>query len=239
MDAKRVLAGVRRRAGRARRTAAARATAARSSAALRRDLNAGAARLASLQGSSNSLHLGAGSDLRVGWVNVDMWPIPVTPVPGALAVTHDLRRGLMVPDGSCSRIYSSHFFEHLPWDSGEDMLAQCLRALAPGGQFRMCVPDFELLAQKYIAGDEEFFATLMPRTQFPVHSRPGAESIIDWMNYSIYQDGEHVVMFDRAKALRLLASIGFTDVRVTDFDPEWDFDMPVRRGLSMYVQASR
>jgi predicted SAM-dependent methyltransferase len=204
----------------------------------RRELRAGAQQLHRIRGSQNDVHLGAGRDVRAGWVNVDLWPEPPA-VDGAIVVSHDLRTGLPVPAGSCRRIYSSHFFEHLPWDRGEAMLTQCLAALAPGGQFRMAVPDFNLLARKYIERDEEFFNTAMPRRGFPIHSRPGAESIIDWMNYGIYQDGEHVCMFDGEKAVRLLTAIGFRNARVSSFDPAWDVDVPVRRLLSLYVEAER
>lgn len=203
------------------------------------DLVRGRRSLRRLRGNNNSLHLGAGRDVRAGWVNVDVWPTDPPKVEGATVVNHDLRTGLPVPPASCRRIYSSHFFEHLPWDAGESLLSQCFEALAIDGRFRMAVPDFELLARKYVEGDEEFFASAMPRSGFPIHSRPGAESIIDWINYGIYQDTEHVCMFDGQKAVRLLTATGFRDARVTPFDPLWDVDVPVRRLLSLYVEARR
>jgi hypothetical protein len=227
---KRIVPGVKRRVSQARERSE-----------FRRELDRGERALKGLEGTDNWVQLGAGADLRPDWVNVDMWEggREQEPPPGARAITHDLRRGLSVPPGSCSRIYSSHFMEHLPWRAGQRMVAQSKKALAPGGQFRMVVPDFRLLAERYLAGDEEFFESSMPRRQFPIHSRPGAESIIDWMNYAIYQDGEHVCMFDGEKAVRLLTSFGFKNARVSEFDPEWDLDIAVRRRLSVYVHAER
>jgi len=195
--------------------------------------------LRDLRGDDNSLHLGPGEDLRPGWLNIGIWPEPPTSAGGVTIVEHDLRRGLPVPPGSCSRIYSSHFFEHLPWRDGEALMALCLVALRPGGEFRMALPDFELVARRYLAGDEAFFDEYVPRDRFPIHSRPGAESLIDFVNYTVYQDGEHVTMFDAQKAVSLLTALGFRNARVTEFDPAWDLDLPVRRALSFYVHAER
>jgi predicted SAM-dependent methyltransferase len=195
--------------------------------------------LRGLKGNDNSVHLGAGDDLRPGWINLGIWPEPPSPAPGVTTLVFDLRRGLPVPAGSCARIYSSHFFEHLPWNSGEDLMELCLVALRPGGEFRMALPDFELVLRRYLAGDQAFFDENVPRERFPIHSRPGAESLIDFVNYAVYQDGEHLTMFDTEKAVRLLTVIGFRNARITEFDPAWDLDLPLRRASTFYVHAER
>lgn len=119
------------------------------------------------------------------------------------------------------------------------MLEQCFAALAPGGIFRMAVPDFRVVAERYLAGDEAWFAGLMPRQNWGIHSYPGAESLIDWMTYEVYQNGEHVSVWDGDKAVRLLSAVGFKNTRVVDMDPAWDLDLPVRTAQSVYIVGER
>ena len=91
------------------------------------------------------LNLGCGSEVKPGWVNVDLT------AGGTLAL--DLREALPFSDGSCAIIYSEHFLEHLsyPDDAGE-FLAECLRVLKPGGVFSVGVPDTALPLRAYCGG---------------------------------------------------------------------------------------
>ena len=84
-----------------------------------------------------------------------------------------------------------------------------------------------------------WFARLMPRQNWGIHSYPGAESLIDWMTYEVYQNGEHVSVWDGDKAVRLLSAVGFKNSRVVDMDPAWDLDLPVRTAQSVYIVGER
>lgn len=93
--------------------------------------------------ASTRLNLGCGDRTRPDWVNADM----SSSDPTVLVV--DLRRPLPFADGRFRVVYHSHVLEHLDAAEGRLMLAECFRALAPGGALRVVLPDLELLANWY------------------------------------------------------------------------------------------
>ena len=54
------------------------------------------------------------------------------------------------PDNSVSVIYSSHFLEHIPYNSALSLLIDCRRALKPGGIIRICVPNLRYEIDCYL-----------------------------------------------------------------------------------------
>lgn len=59
---------------------------------------------------------------------------------------------LPYPDGSVDEIRASHVLEHFPHGQIGDVLNDWTRALKPGGQLRVAVPDFGKIAQGYVSG---------------------------------------------------------------------------------------
>lgn len=55
-------------------------------------------------------------------------------------------------DGSVDEIRASHVLEHFPHRQVPDVLKEWARALKPGGQLRIAVPDFRRIAEQYLAG---------------------------------------------------------------------------------------
>lgn len=87
------------------------------------------------------LNLGGGAHCRPDpaysrYVAVDLVPR------AEFAVAHDLRRPVPLADGSVARILSEHFLEHLEPEALPGVLSECHRLLAPGGLFRLAVPDY-------------------------------------------------------------------------------------------------
>jgi predicted SAM-dependent methyltransferase len=198
----------------------------------------GAADLRSVAGPELRVHLGCGDDVRVGWVNIDHWPWSDPPaVAGGTVVNYDLRAGLPLQAGSCEAIYASHFFEHLDAADGERLLRESLAALRSGGVLRLAVPDFRRCAEAYVSGDTDYFAAV--EAEGLVRPRwPGLAGLMDCMNYVMYQAGEHRCMYDLECLSRLLGDLGAASVEASGFDPRFDVDSPVRRGYSLYVQAT-
>ncbi len=62
-----------------------------------------------------------------------------------------------LPDNSCSFVFCSHVFEHIPHYKLPIVLSEINRVLEPGGILRILTPDLEKLAKSYVAKDEEFF----------------------------------------------------------------------------------
>lgn len=96
-----------------------------------------------------SLHIGCGKGLLDGWINMDVFPAPLS---------LNVQWGLPFADGSVRRVYVSHLLEHLffPRDV-KPFLAEIRRVLAPAGIVRIVVPDIEQCIEAYVNNDGEFF----------------------------------------------------------------------------------
>ena len=81
------------------------------------------------------LHLGCGSVILPGWINIDLHPYPG--VDRAL----DVREGL--PFENAEAIFAEHFIEHFDLDDGARLLRECRRALAPDGVLRLTTPNLD------------------------------------------------------------------------------------------------
>lgn len=206
-----------------------------------------AERLRKLAGPKDlKLHLGAGGDIKVGWVNLDL---AFKPSPkrrrarsdqDTVLVEYDLRRGLPLPAESCDYIYSSHFFEHLEYRDGLRLMRDCHRSLRPGGIFRVALPTFKGLFSRYLQADEE--AGLSPALSGQIlrllpDLEPGTETMVDWINYGVYQRGEHRYIYDEEKVILLLQRIGYSSVEESQYEEGMDPDTEARRKYSFYVQA--
>lgn len=114
------------------------------------------------------LHLGCGTVVVDGWVNVDnavgarARKLPVIgPVVGRLfstvwrldIVVHDLRKPFPWADSSVDAIYTSNTIEHLDKADGESCLRECARVLRPGGILRVVVPNLRGYVNEYINGE--------------------------------------------------------------------------------------
>lgn len=86
------------------------------------------------------LNLGARDTTIEGYVNVDRSL-------GSEAYPLD------VPDGSCAEIRASHLLEHFSHREVREVLAHWVVKLEPGGRLRVAVPDFEVVARRYLDGE--------------------------------------------------------------------------------------
>lgn len=71
-------------------------------------------------------------------------------------LTHDARLPLPVPDNSVEKIQSQDVFEHIGYDLLPPILNDIFRALAPGGVFRLSLPDYRspFLRQRCVYDEE-------------------------------------------------------------------------------------
>lgn len=82
-----------------------------------------------------NLHLGCGSVILPGWLNVDLQPYP-----GVERVL-DVREGLPFKD--VAYIFSEHFLEHLDLDDALALLRECRRVLREDGVLRLTTPNLD------------------------------------------------------------------------------------------------
>lgn len=78
------------------------------------------------------------------WINVDFSPASIQ------VRRLNLLDRLPFPDQHFQVIYSSHFLEHVPVDKVQLLLQDWLRLLTPGGRIRLVLPDFQILARRYL-----------------------------------------------------------------------------------------
>ncbi|MAA74098.1 MAG: hypothetical protein CMN28_05275 [Salinisphaeraceae bacterium] len=143
----------------------------------------------------------------------------------------DLRKGLPFPPGSIDRIYSSHFLEHLTFRQGQDFLGDCLKALRPGGEFSICVPNARIYLEAYVRGQD------LPDEFFGYQRAFHHTTRIDYVNYTAYMNGQHCYMFDEENLIRRLEIAGFKNPGLRAFDPE--LDRADRDYESIYAAANR
>jgi len=91
------------------------------------------------------LHLGCGSNILEGWINIDIKGRPgITP--------WDLTRPFPVESGTISFIFSEHFIEHVTLEQATNILRECHRMLRPEGVLRISTPDLRMLINVYLSG---------------------------------------------------------------------------------------
>lgn len=178
------------------------------------------------------LHLGCGSVIMPGFLNIDVADICHTEY-----LKYDLSSGLpkSIEDNSVDFIYSSHFLEHMTNYSASIILNDCYRVMAPGGVIKLCLPDITECMQAWLAKDTAYFRHINPSV-FGIESR--YLTWISYMEYASHQNGEHVTMWDKEKARIYLENAGFSNFSVRD--PE-DVDgyNPTRLAYSFFVEATK
>lgn len=82
----------------------------------------------------SKLNLGCGTDIRPGWINLDIAPLP------GVDVVHDLNiLPLPFPDNHFASLLCNDVLEHVDL---VPLLRECHRILAPGGRMQIEVPHY-------------------------------------------------------------------------------------------------
>lgn len=185
------------------------------------------------------VHLGCGPDIRDGWINIDITRPQEHLPPNTIYIQYDLRRGLPLAEFTCQYIYSSHFFEHLTYRHGVNLMRDCYNALRPGGVFRIALPHFGRLFEAYVRKDMEYFDLVDIFKWYP-DVEPGTETILDWITFGVYDVGGtagHKCLYDPEKTIRLLKHIGYKTVNEVSFQEGIDLSVPIRSKYTFYIEA--
>jgi predicted SAM-dependent methyltransferase len=166
------------------------------------------------------LHLGCGSELKLGWINVDLWPVNAD-------LHWDLRMGIPFPTDCADGVFHEHVLEHIPKPAGLKFLQECFRVLKPTGVLRVVVPNAGNALRGYVKDDGR--TTIL----YPSNLM-GIEALF-------YENG-HVSMFDSQTLAMMLRAAGFEDVREREFGdsslPGESPDSESRRP-SLYVEGRK
>ncbi len=137
-----------------------------------------------------------------GWVNIDV--DPSTP-----ADLHVQVPPLPYDDGAVDEIYMGHMLEHLEPRNAHALLVECWRALKPGGQCGVLVPDTRAIMRRYLDGP----ATVVecPRGEF--WNLLDLDEVCHLYLYSTVQKSRHLWSYDSDTLARAMTRAGFRDLR--------------------------
>ncbi len=175
---------------------------------------------------NGKFHLGCGSLIAEGFVNVDEdfgdisselksgAVYALQEKPNTYVMKHDLRDGIPALPDSLDVIYHSHFLEHLTREDGRSFLAQCYRCLKPGGVMRLVVPDLELWCRNYINGKDQFFDWY--KSTYLGRENPAYQTNAQIFMGMIYNHG-HQMAYDFKTLVQLLQDAGFVNIKRCDW----------------------
>jgi len=124
----------------------------------------------------------------------------------------DIVKGLPIAPAACQLVYASHVLEHLSLTDFRTALKNTLSYLAPGGVFRLVVPDLEYLARQYLNGKDSYW--FMQETALGLEMRPRRMGIIrSWLGNS-----SHLWMWDFPSMEKELREAGFGNIRRAQFN---------------------
>ncbi|KGF73212.1 hypothetical protein DO97_01520 [Neosynechococcus sphagnicola sy1] len=170
------------------------------------------------------IEVGAGNKKgKNGWITIDTTK--------NCDIYWDLRKGIPFPDESISKLYSSHFLEHLSFTEAQVFLRECLRVLVPGGNFSICVPNARIYIDAYLN------STLDSNVFFGYKPAYNNTTKIDYVNFIAYMNGHHKYMFDEENLIHILKSSNFQNVRLRKFDS--NIDLIERDFESIYAEAEK
>ncbi len=132
----------------------------------------------------------------------------------------DVVAGLPVAPQSCAGIYCSHVLEHLALEDFRVALGHTFGYLAPGGVFRLVVPDLEKLARDYLADPSSSAASRFMEASClgrPQRARGLGGLAQQWLGNSA-----HLWMWDEKGLTAELREHGFTAVRRAAFGDAQD-----------------
>jgi predicted SAM-dependent methyltransferase len=134
------------------------------------------------------LHIGCGKKYLSGYKHLDVIPYE------HVDFECDARKLDIIETGSVSEIYACHIMEHVERNEVVGVLREWYRVLEPKGVIRIAVPDFESIAQEYLANRD------LSRFQGLLY---GGQT---------YDYNFHHVAFDFSSFKGLLESAGFVGV---------------------------
>jgi hypothetical protein len=179
-----------------------------------------------------SVQFGCGIRAPEEWLNFDISPTPMlSRVPGLSRLLNlppwpphvrkgDIVKGLPIPDASCIRLYCDQVLEHLTHAEVTQALQNCRRHIAPGGVFRLFVPDLEAIARHYLSmGTADAAHWFIESAGLGLHSPP--RSLIEKVR-SAFGHSRHHWGWDQASLSAELRTAGFTSIRPVSYRDSGD-----------------
>lgn len=123
----------------------------------------------------------------------------------------DIVKGPLVKPGTANCVYCSHVLEHLCLKDCERALGNIYTMLAPGGTFRLIVPDLHARAQRYVADRDGGAAVSFMRATSLGRERRG-RGLVGMLKENL-GNANHLWMWDEAAMTVALRAFGFVAIR--------------------------
>ncbi len=151
------------------------------------------------------LNLACGTDIRDGWVNLDVvpsWPVAVR----GCDVIWDARKDkIPFPDDSAEEIYAGYLLLHLSPAYHKPVLEEIKRVLSPSGSLMVGEVDMAIVMSKWLADPQDArLSELIWGEQGSFHG----DSLVEF--------DKHCCGFTETSLTELLASYGFSSIQRTN-----------------------
>lgn len=135
----------------------------------------------------------------------------------------DICKGLPIPDGTARGAYASHVLEHLSLEDLKQALVNTYKLLAPGGIFRLIVPDLQERARRYVEeaakGSPDAASIFLGTSGFGQERR--SRTLLQHVRQMI-GGSKHLWMWDQYSMAAELRKANFVDIRRCEFGDSTD-----------------
>lgn len=171
------------------------------------------------------LQIGAGPTVIDGWLVTDLEPQSKQ---GTIYL--DATQPLPFDDTCLDYVYSEHMIEHITFEQGRRMLAECFRVLRPGGSIRIATPDLRVLIELFAANPQPAQLKYIAWTTDKFIPDAGVYNPVFVLNNAVRAWG-HQFLYDKPLLARALSEAGFDEIR--DYRPNESGD-PELRGIERH-----
>ena len=180
------------------------------------------------------LNIGSFKDMFYdGWINIDIIELKQFAEGQAYEFKqHDIRKG--IPFENVDIIMSNHLIEHITRKEGEKFLADCYKALKPGGLLRVSTPDAKFISREYAEGK-------IWEYKFNLGVEQAADEAEAYYNLLL---AGHKTIYDELALLKLMEKAGFKDIKkVSPFESRSDIikkqTITTHPSLSIVLEAKK
>ncbi|KKN96886.1 hypothetical protein LCGC14_0165300 [marine sediment metagenome] len=170
-----------------------------------------------------------------GFTGLDIWPASgVTRNRSRYILRDVVKDGLPFGDNSVDFAVCQHMLEHIPRVDGLKVVKSICRVLKPGAKLVASIPDLRLAAEKYLAGDEEWWDQRYEPSENPIWKGP---TLADKFMDNLVGMGEygHQYGYDYESISHLCREAGFSETGQLPDNSRYH----TRRNLSAVVEATK
>jgi predicted SAM-dependent methyltransferase len=156
--------------------------------------------------TARKLHLGCGSHILDGWTNTDLDP------KDSRVHALDVTKRFPISNDSVDLIFSEHMIEHLRYEDGKRMLAECHRSLKPGGKIRITTPNLRFLIDFFNPELDELQTSYLAWASSTFCDRPASDHSVFVLNNFVRAWG-HRFIYDPSTLGNLMREVGFVHIQ--------------------------